>query len=140
MTSGSVLVDCFFYKFYMDKKEFLKYDLRNIAFRTTSREYFMGDVDRTSLNYGQCPESRVLFTMPKQETNAARAFSDNVTFKNENEYAKIPQFSHSEGADVNVLFSKVSNLTLTWPTPLISDSFVRRHSSFNLSTFFQQTM
>jgi hypothetical protein len=123
----------------MDHNEFLKYDINNIAFRITSREYFMGDVDRTSLNYGHCPKSRVVFSIPKEETTAPRTLSDNVTFKNDNECMKKPQISHSEGADVNVGFSSMSKLTLSWPTP-ISESFVRRRSSFNLSTFFQQTM
>lgn len=137
---SSVLVDCFFYKFYMDQNEFLKYNMNNIAFRTTSREYFMGDVDRTSLNYEQqCPESRVVFSMPNQGTNAPRALSDNVTCKNEDRCLKIPQFSHSEGTNVNVVHSNVSKFTLSLPTPT-SESFERRRSSFNLSTFFKQTM
>lgn len=134
---NSVLVDCFFYKFYMDHNEFLKYDMKNIAFRTTSREYSMGDADRTSLSYGQSPESRVGFSMPKQEINAPKTLLNNVTCKND--CMKLPQSSHSERADVNVVFSNLSKLTLSWPTP-ISESFVRRRSSFNLSTFFQQTM
>lgn len=139
MTSTSVLVDCFFYKFRMDQKEFLKYDMKNIPFRTTFRENFMGDVDRISLSYEQCPKSRVVFSMSNRETNAPRALSDNVTCKNENECLKMPQFSHSQAADVNVVFSNMSKLTLSCPTPT-SQSFVRRRSSFNLSTFFQQTM
>ena len=124
--TAPVLVDCFFYKFYMDRKEFIKYKLENIPERTSSRKYLVGDVDRTVLNYGERPENKVVYSIPRPKMNEPRAPSDD----NRDGHPK----SNSQGTDVNV--SNVSNSSLPTP-PILSESFVRRHSSLNLLISFE---
>ena len=114
----------------MDRKEFIKYNLENIPMSTASRKYLVRD--RAFLNNRDCQKKKVVVVTPTQKKKTPRALSDNVTFKNDSgEDPRLLQFSHSKETKVNV--SNSSSPTL----PMSSESFVRRHSSVNLISFFE---
>ena len=133
MSHAKVLVDCFFYKFYMDRNEFMKFDFKNIIpMSMTSRKDLLGDVDRTALKYDNLPENKVLFSAPQPKKTKERALSDDITHKKKTrKHVVLPHFSLSEGTDVNVILSNVSDLNLSLRNSPITSS-VRRRSSLNL--------
>lgn len=133
MSHAKVLVDCFFYTFYMDRNEFMKFNLKNIRpMSMTSRKDLLGDVDRTALKDDNLPENKVLFSAPQPKKTKERAFSDDITHKKKTiKHVALPHFSLSEGTDANVILSNVSDLNLSLLNSPITSS-VRRRSSLNL--------